>query len=318
MSSYDVAWLFPGQGSQAVGMGWDLCRKFSPAEEIFDLAEDLSELPLKEASWRGPEDLLRQTEILQPALAAVSLGCVALLQDAGHRPAAVAGHSLGEFAALHAAGVLSVGDTLRLVIMRGRLMAEAASQTPGGMIAVKRLDVETVEAAVAELGPEGGVTVANYNAPTQIVLSGESQGLLAVTPLLQARGGEVVTLRVSGAWHSPLMNNAAARFAELLADTDFLPALVPVHLNALGYAETDPDRIKESMILQMTRPVHWCPIIEGMQKAGIKHFFEVGPGKVLRSLLRQILPDERGYTIAGIDGPKGLERQAVAPAELLR
>jgi [acyl-carrier-protein] S-malonyltransferase len=254
---------------------------------------------------------------LQPALTAVSLGCVALLQDAGHRPAAVAGHSLGEFAALHAAGVLSVADTLRLVITRGRLIAEAASRTPGGMIAVKRLDAQTVEAAVAELGPGSGITVANYNAPTQIFLSWESHGLLAVAPLLQARGGQVVPLRVSGAWHSPLMRNAAARFAELLADTEFLPALVPVHLNTRGCAETDPDQIKESMIVQMTRPVRWCPIIEGMRAGGIRHFFEVGPGTVLRSLLRQIVPDERGYTIAGIDGPKGLERQVAVQAELV-
>ena len=306
-----TAWLFPGQGSQSVGMGWDLCQRFPAAAAILDSACELSGLPLKEYCWQGPEDELSRSEAVQPALVAIELGCIALLRDGGFRPDAVAGHSLGEFAGIHAAGVLTAEETLALVVERGRLMAWASQQVPGGMIAAKRLDVDQIEEIAASLRPRRTIVVANRNSPAQVILSGELDALEEAGRLIAARGGEAVRLKVSGPWHSPLLEEAAARFHAALAGVRFRPPKVPVLLNVTATAETDPAAIREAMGRQITSPVLWHAIVRRMiDELGVRSFVEVGPGKVLRGLLRQIWPDEKQYTICGVDSPRGRERLA--------
>ena len=311
MATHKTAWLFPGQGSQTVGMGRELCRDFAPADQILDLAAGMSGLPLKQYCWQGPDETLSRTDILQPALNAVSLGCVALLQNAGYRPDIVAGHSLGEFPALHAAGVLSAEDSLKLVIERGRLMMAAAEAAPGTMTAVKKLTADDVEQIVQAAQAHGRVVVANYNSPAQIVLSGEVAALAEAEKLVIARGGEPVRLRVSGAWHSPLMEKAAASFRSVIEQVPFRRPTSGIYLNTKGAPETDPEAIRESLCRQITSPVFWVQSVQGMIAEGVRSFVEVGPGKVLRGLLRQIWPDEKAYTVRGVDRPKSLENLAL-------
>jgi [acyl-carrier-protein] S-malonyltransferase len=316
MATHKTAWLFPGQGSQSVGMGRDLCKEFPLADGILELAGQRSGLPLKEYCWQGPDESLSRTDILQPALTAVCLGCAALLRHAGYRPDMVAGHSLGEFPALHAAGVLSDEDTLRLVIERGRLMLRAAEAAPGGMIAVKKLTAEQADEVAAAARTRGAVVVANYNSPAQVVLSGEAAALAEAEKLVVARGGEPVRLRVSGPWHSPLMEQAAASFRAVIEQVTFRPPETPIYLNTKGAPESDPQAIREAMCRQIASPVYWSQSIQGMIQDGVKYFVEVGPGKVLRGLLRQIWPDEKAYTVRGVDKPRSLENLAQDKARL--
>ncbi len=306
MSGPDTAWLFPGQGSQYVGMGWDLLREFSPAAEIMEQASALSGKDLQKLCLQGPDALLTRTDNLQPAITAINLGCARLLQDRGFRPAVVAGHSLGEFAALYAAGVLTVRDTLYLVTERGRLMHETARQVGGGMLAVKGLTAAQVEHLLAGLQSRFVITIANYNAPTQTVLSGAVDGLEQAQAAVSQQGGVPVRLNVSGPWHSSLMQAAAERFNALLADIDFQPAQIPVVLNVTGEPCQDPQAIKAVMLQQLCSPVRWRQTLQTMLALGVQRFIEVGPGKVLRGLLRSMQPAGVDYPALGVDGPKSL------------
>lgn len=307
MTTTKTAWLFPGQGSQTVGMGRDLCQEFPAADQVLEQASQMSGLPLKEYCWQGPEEILSRTDVLQPALTAVCLGGIALLREGGFRPDVVAGHSLGEFPALHAAGVLSVEDTLRLVVERGRLMLEASQAVPGGMIAVKKLTADKVEEVAAAARSRGVVVVANYNSPAQIVLSGDPAGLAEAEKLIVAQGGEPVRLRVSGPWHSPMMEKAADAFRAVIERAAFQAPHTPIYLNTLGRPETDPQQLREEMCKQIASPVRWVQIIQGMMAEGVNYFVEVGPGKVLRGLMRQIWPEEKAYTVRGVDKRKSLD-----------
>ena len=250
-----TAWLFPGQGSQFVGMGRDLTSAFAPAREILAAASAIAGVDLAAIIERGPEPLLTRTDHLQPALTAINIGCCRLLEAEGFRPDAVAGHSLGEFAALYAARVLTLEDTLRLVVERGRLMHAAASTLTGGMLAVKDLDAAVVEGVVAQLSTHNGVGIANYNSPRQIAISGELESLTLAATMLTARGGRVVRLNVSGPWHSPLLADASERFVEVLRAVAFHPARVPVVLNVSGAAATDAVAIRSAMERQLCATV---------------------------------------------------------------
>ena len=305
----NTAWIFPGQGSQSVGMGWDLCAEFPRANEILEAASELSGFPLKQYCLRGPEDVLTRTDVLQPALTAIHLACIELLREHGHAPDAVAGHSLGEFAALYTAGVLGLTDTLRIVAARGRLMHRAAQEKPGGMIAVKDLPGAVV-AEIVQMAPrEHQLGVANFNAPGETVLSGTTAGVECAITLIAERGGRAIPLRVSGAWHSLLMARITPELAAAVNETPFAAPAIPIYMNVTARSESDPERLRELVIRQVTSPVRWCETVERLAEQGVRRWLEVGPGKVLRGLLRRILP-EAAYVAHGIEKPRNMRQLA--------
>lgn len=300
------AWLFPGQGSQYVGMMQDLVEAFPSARELLSRAEALLGFPLGTLCFYGPEETLRQTQYTQPALFVHEAILVDLLRD--HLPAdAVAGHSLGEYSALYAAEVLSFNDALRLVQLRGQLMAEAGAHAPGTMAAVIGLDDECVEALCAELSQSGGVVVAaNYNAPGQLVISGSAELVREAAERFRSAGAlKVIELPVSGAFHSPLMESARERLAEAIHQTPLQRARIPVYCNVSAEPLQEPEQLRDALIAQLTSPVRWKQTLQRLFTDGIREFVEVGPGKVLQGLVKRTLP---GVSIRGVDTAEDVQR----------
>lgn len=281
--------LFPGQGSQYVGMGKKLAESFAPAKAILEKADAVLGFGLSEILSNGPEDKLVRTDITQPAIFTVSAMAMAAVRDAGVAYDYVAGHSLGEYSALHAAGALSFEEGLSLVRLRGKLMAQAGEKSPGAMAAVLGLDPDKLAAALAEAASAGLVVAANYNSPGQIVISGTSAGVEAASKAAEAAGAKkVVRLAVSGAFHSPLMEFAVPGLREGLAQVAVKAPAVPLISNVEAAPVSDPEAIKALLLKQLTSPVRW---VESMQKAlglGCVEALEVGPGKVLMGLVRGI------------------------------
>lgn len=301
-----TVWLFPGQGSQFVGMGHDLLKSYPPAKELLDTASRMADTDLFQLVSRGPDKMLTRTDNLQPALTAISLACCLMLEQAGHRPDIVAGHSLGEYAALYAAGVIDIQDALRLVTMRGKLMHEIAKTLDGGMLAVKGLGSDVIETLVETLATSSDILmVANYNSPTQTVLSGTHSALQAAKSIVTERGGSAIELNVSGPWHSPMLEPAAQRFASIVQETRFQDAEVPLAMNASGTIETKGQVIREIMERQLCSPVRWVQILKKFSTFQAERFVEVGPGKVLRGLLRG-LPELASSQAISVDGPKAM------------
>ncbi len=292
-----TAWLFPGQGSQEVGMGGRLLRGHVQAQSIISLATSYSGLPLLDVMRRGPESTLQLSEYVQPAIVSISCAYIDLLRDNGQQPQWVAGHSLGELSAMYAASVISLQDTLRLAVERGRLMSMGAV---GGMLAVKNLTPEIVEQLVEE-NHEGSACLANYNAPSQLVISGDEAGLTAMTALVRNAGGDVVRLNVSGAWHSPLVAVAAYEFQKILETVVFKDPVVPIVMASTATAMHRGEDIKAIMMRQMTSPVRWFTVIDQLIDSGCRNFLEVGPGKVLKGLMRRIIPNAVGYQMQCVD-----------------
>jgi [acyl-carrier-protein] S-malonyltransferase len=287
-----TAWLFPGQGSQSVGMGEDFYREFDFVREIFDMVAEITKVHVSKLCFKGPMEELTQTVHLQPALTAVNLACLAALQHAGSDFTMCAGHSLGEYSALAAAGVIRREDAARLVFRRGELMHREASKHKGAMQAIVGLPLAEVEALVAEGSRRGTVAVANHNMETQIVITGAPEPVAHVGALAAAKGAKAVPLKVSGAWHSELIRGAEAEFKEALEKTEFIAPAKNVVFNVTATEVSDPLEIREIMSRQLCSPVRWYDSMVRMKDGGVERFVEVGPGRVLTGLLRKTLPKE--------------------------
>ena len=281
------AFVFPGQGAQFVDMGKDLYENNPVAKEMFDKANEILGFNITDLMFNGTDEDLRQTKVTQPA---IFLHSVILAKTMGDdfNPDMVAGHSLGEFSALVAAGALSFEDGLRLVSARAQAMQKACEKTPSTMAAVLALPDAKVEELCASV-TEGVVVPANYNCPGQIVISGSIEGVdAACAKMLEAGAKRALKLKVGGAFHSPLMEPARAELADAIAHTDFHAPKCPVYQNVNAEPQTDPETIKKNLIAQLTAPVRWTQTIQNMIAAGADTFVEVGPGAVLQGLVKKI------------------------------
>lgn len=294
----DTAFLFSGQGSQYVGMGRWL-DEIPEAQRVFDLAEERN-FPVRDLCFEGPDESLNRTENTQPALFTVSAATLEVLRHRGVSFGAAAGHSLGEYVSLVAAGVLSFEVGLRLVRERGRLMSQAGKGREAGMAAVLGMEADVLEAICGEASIEHEdeiVTIANYNGPGQIVISGDIAAVNRAGDMAKAIGAKrVVPLRVSSAFHTLLMKDAEDDLREAIERETFHPPTVPHYPNVTALAEDDPERLRKLLVRQMTSAVRWEDTIRNMLSDGVKQFVEVGAGKVLAGLVRRIAPGMTAYT----------------------
>ena len=290
-----VAYVFPGQGSQWVGMGHDLYVNLPEARAVFEEADSILGFALSRLCFEGPEDVLRQTVNAQPAIMTVSVAYLRTspqLQDRP-QPSFLAGHSLGEYTALVAAGTLSFADALRLARERGRLMQEAGNQTSGGMLAVIGLDEATVQSVCQATGTE----IANINCPGQIAISGPSQVLDKAAQLAKEKGAQrVIPLPVSGAFHSRLMQPAADGMAQAVSNLQFQDAVIPIVANTTAQPMTSGNALKAELLSQLCHSVLWQKSVEWMIKEGALEFVEIGPGQVLTGLIKRISRDAKAIS----------------------
>ncbi len=306
-----IAVLFPGQGSQYIGMGKDFVETNSECARIMSLAESVCDFPIRELSFAGPIEQLTRAAVLQPAITVTNLVCLQALKDNLPGDVAItsyAGHSLGEYSALCAAGVISIQDAIRLVERRGFFMEREGDKNPGGMRAVLGLDIEEIEAIVDSYKGQGIVTVANYNTAQQIVISGNQQGLDAVSELAEKSGGKVIALKVSVANHSPLVADAVPDFSAFMDSIQFSTPQSAVYFNVTAAVETDPEQIKNIMAQQIASRVRWYEIIRTMLDDGIDVFIEVGPKTVLKGMMRKIIPKNAQVTSLQFDTPESMSK----------
>lgn len=281
------AYVFPGQGAQFVGMGKDLYDSSSEAKELFEKANKVLGFRITDLMFEGTDEDLRQTKVTQPAIFLHSVILARILGD-DFKPDMVAGHSLGEFSALVAAGSLSFEDGLKLVSKRALAMQEACEIQPSTMAAIVGLADDVVEKVVDSIKNEV-VVAANYNCPGQLVISGSIEGInLAIEKLNEAGARRAMKLNVGGAFHSPLMDPARQELAKAIDKTKFQSPICPVYQNVTGQAVTNPEIIKENLISQLTSPVRWTQTMKNMIANGLTEYIEVGPGKVLQGLLKKV------------------------------
>ena len=280
------AYIFPGQGAQFSGMGFDLYEKSSIAKDYFEKANEILGFSITDIMFKGTAEELKQTKVTQPAIFLHSVILAKVLGD-NFKPEMVAGHSLGELSALVANGVLSFEDGLTLVSKRALAMQKACEIAPSTMAAVLGLDDAVVEETCAEI--DGVVVAANYNCPGQLVISGEIEAVKKACELLTEKGARrALLLPVGGAFHSPMMEPAREELAAAIEATEFNEPTCAVYQNVVAKAVTNPEEIKENLIAQLTAPVKWTQCIQAMIADGGTEFIEVGPGKVLQGLMRKI------------------------------
>lgn len=301
-----VAYIFPGQGSQYAGMGKNLSDNFAAAKRIFEEADDALGFSISRLCFEGPAEELQLTENTQPAILAVSAASLAVLRSERlAKPDYVAGHSLGEYSALHAAGSLSLADALRTVRARGQYMQQAVPVGVGAMAAILGAELAVVEAACADASEGQICSPANINSPGQIVIAGNAEAIDRAIDLLKARGAKrAVKLNVSAPFHCALMRPAQEKLAHDLGQLQFQDLQTPLVTNVDAAANTDGDRARDALIRQVSAPVRWRESIELLVRKGVNTFVEVGPGKVLAGLLRQI---DRGVQSVNVEDEASLK-----------
>ena len=304
-----TAFLFPGQGSQAIGMGQDIYQAYKPIREFFEMASDIIKINLPKLIFQGEMEDLIMTVNLQPAITVVNLSFLAVLSDESINPDITAGHSLGEYSALRASGALTVEDTLRLVFKRGDLMHRESLKQKGAMHAIIGLPFEDVQELVNRVAGDGKVvSVANHNTALQIVITGSPDPVEKVSSLAADRGARTIPLKVSGAWHSELIRGAEEEFKTFLETATFSKPKIPVVHNVTADVSTDPDEIRTIMAQQLCSPVRWYDSMIRMTENEVENFVEIGPGRVLTGLLRKILPGDYSYNAFNVNTLKNLEK----------
>jgi [acyl-carrier-protein] S-malonyltransferase len=295
------AWIFPGQGSQYVGMGKDLAEAYASARETFQSANAILGFDLAKICFNGPEDVLKETRYTQLAILVHSVALSRLLSDKVAGPSYVAGHSVGEYSALVAGGSLDFEDALGLVKTRAEAMYAAGLARPGAMAAIMGMPGENLEPLLAAARVAGVIVAANYNSPVQVVLSGEAPAVDEAVKVASSFGAKrAVRLAVSGAFHSPLMKAAEEDLAGALRAARFSKPAVPVVSNVLAHAVTEPSEISALLGRQLTSPVLWHQSMKYMVDAGVESFVEIGPGNVLCGLLKRTAPEARCASCADL------------------
>lgn len=304
MKAKSVACLFPGQGSQYIGMGREIADRYQAAKEIFLQADEVLGFSISQFCFQGPEEKLLETSLTQPAILTTSIACYEVFKEEGMTPAYVAGHSLGEYSALVAAGAIAFQEAVLLVHLRGRYMQEAVPSGQGTMAAILGLEFDNVEKVCSKVS--GLVEIANLNCPGQTVISGETLAVEKAMELAKSEGArKCVSLKVSGPFHSSLMVNAGELLAQELEKVTIKEPRIPVIFNVNADYLVEPDEIKEALIRQVSNTVRWEESMRRLQADGAEIFVEVGPGKVLSGLMRKI---DRNGTVSNLEDLNSLKK----------
>lgn len=302
-----IAFLFPGQGSQNVGMGLDFYQEFVFVKELFEMASEICKINISKLCFKGPMEDLTMTINLQPCVTTVNLSCLSAIEKEGIVPAFSAGHSLGEYSALCAAKAVSNEDILKLVFKRGKLMHRESLKYKGAMHAIVGLTVEDVEQIISGAQNEGIVSVANHNTKTQIVITGEPEAVQKVSDLASEKGAKAIPLKVSGAWHSELIKGAEKEFKDYLETISFGKTVTPVIHNVSADISSDASEIRVLAGKQLCSPVKWFDSISRLIDEQVEIFTEIGPGTVLTGLVKKILPKDYPFKAYSINSLKNFE-----------